>query len=189
MGNAAARPGLKRPEFVGRNARLLEQRGEQPALHLARMVRNDETRPAGLDQDDMASGLVVNAKAKLPELADELLGLDASQAAGHRGLSRQAGTETRMDSTTSWTSLGTLSPCFFKLAQYDLMASRAMSSASSRVSPWVAQPGSDGTCAMYPPSGAFSYTTVNFKTRVMDKLSVSDKSFKRKGRNVPAPIG
>lgn len=167
---------LQSAKFIGSDACLFKKSNEKPALHFASMVGNCQPRAIGAEEHDVASSLMINAKTCFSEFSYKFLGFDAAETTRH-----QAGTVTKTDSTTSWTSLGADLRCFLRLAQYARIASRTIFWASSSVSPCVMQPGREGTCATYPPSSAFSNTTVNLRTLdFMCNLSVTEKLEKRK---------
>lgn len=149
-----ARDALQGLEGFGRETGLLEQAHQETALHLAGVDGNDETDSGRVIQHRVTSGLMIDLIADAAKLADELPWLDAAET-GH-----QAGREIETDSTSSFPRTGNDSPRFLRLAQYARMASLTISSASSKVSPWVTQPGKEGTRAMNPPSSADSKTTV-----------------------------
>src|SRR5580692_9304008 len=61
---------------------------------------------------------------------------------------------------------------------YRSVASRMFCIASSRVSPWDAQPGNAGTLATYPPSASCSKMTVY---RIFDLICLSPGRLLRRG--------
>src|SRR5680860_494445 len=61
-----------------------------------------------------------------------------------------------------FSSVGISSPWAFKLSIYNSIASLAFAIDSSTVSPYVMQPGREGTNTVNPPSGSFFNNTLKF---------------------------
>lgn len=68
---------------------------------------------------------------------------------------------------------GTGSPSDLRLSKYSSTASRILAKASSTLSPWLAQPGKEGTKAEYPPSASFSKMTFSLPLMEAPCLSVA----------------
>ena len=132
------------------------------------VVRNGKRGDtAASDQDDVTSALSRHLPSK------RLKYLDRFAAGHHAGLTHQAITSTLVVSTVSG------SPNSARTSKHDAMASLAMAMASSRVVPWVTQPGMEGHSAIHAPSSSRSRVMVKFMIQSCHEFARCVKVFKR----------
>ncbi len=105
------------------------------------VIGNGRLRRRGFtNQDDVAAALSIDFKANLAERINTL----------HAGDDRQLAHAAT--STSSTRSSGTGSPRSRSTSSCNMIASRTLSNASSRVLPWLMHPGRLGTSATMKPS-------------------------------------
>lgn len=144
----------QRDELFDREACLANDCAQRAAIKFL-VIGNRGLRGRGLaNHCDVAAALSINFKANLSEHLNTL-------RAGDDGQFAHAAT-----STNSTRSSGTGSPRSRSTSSCKEIASRTLAMASSRVFPWLMQPGRLGTSATIKPSSP----GYNRTRRVMDKI-------------------